>query len=84
MLLANFHGDYIVWDKTADIDFMKPGFGTLTAEFNITDGLLEEIREATKDGAKHLPSLPVLVKNNQGEVVAKLNRVVYIRKKKGR
>lgn len=84
MLLANFHGDYVVWDKTADIDFIKPGFGTLTAEFNITDGLLDEIKKATASGEKYLPSLTVLVKNAQDEVVAKLNRVVYIRKKKGR
>lgn len=82
MLLANFYGDYYVWDKGADIDFIKPGFGTLTAEFTITDGLLGEIRQATKDGHKYLPVLPVLIKNADGEVVAKLNRTLYLRKKK--
>ena len=82
MLMAHFHGDYYVWDKIADIDFIKPGFGTLTAEFNITDGLIEDITQATEDGSKYLPVLPVLVKDAKGEVVAKLNRTLYIRKKK--
>jgi acyl-coenzyme A thioesterase PaaI-like protein len=82
MLLANFYGEYYVWDKAADIDFIKPGLGTLTAEFNITDGLLTQIKEATADGSKYLPELPVLVKDESGEVVARLNRKLYLRKKK--
>ena len=82
MLLANFYGDYYVWDKSADIDFIKPGFGTLTAEFNITDALLADIKAATKDGSKYLPQLPVVVKDQSGDVVAQLNRTIYIRKKK--
>ncbi len=84
MLMANFYGEYYVWDKDADIDFIKPGFGTLSAEFNVTDGLLEEIKKATQDGEKYLPVLPVLIKDKQGEVVAKLNRTVYLRKKKAK
>ncbi len=82
MLMANFHGDYYVWDKLADIDYVKPGFGTLYAEFNLTEGLLEQIRQNTSDGSKYLPVLPVLVKDRDGEVVAKLNRTLYLRKKK--
>lgn len=84
MLLANFYGDYVVWDKTADIDFLKPGRGTLTAEFVITDALLHDIKQATEQGQKYLPVLPVVVKNAQGEAIARLNRTLYIRKKKGR
>lgn len=82
MILACLGDEYIVWDKSADIDFIKPGKGKVTAEFMITDALLNDIIAHTAHGEKYLPELPVFVKNEQGEVVAKLNRKLYIRKKK--
>ena len=82
MLLACLGDDYIVWDKSADIDFIKPGRGIVTADFLITDALIADILAHTAHGEKYLPELPVYVKNAQGEVVAKLNRKLYIRKKK--
>lgn len=84
MLLSILHPNYYVWDKLADIDFIKPGFGKLTAEFTISDGLLDEIRKATANGEKYLPSMLVTVKDEKGDVVAKLTRTLYIRKKKGK
>ncbi|MGB1261480.1 MAG: DUF4442 domain-containing protein [Cognaticolwellia sp.] len=82
MILARLGRDYIVWDKSADIDYIKPGKGTVTAEFLVTDALIADIVAHTADGEKYLPEIPVYVKDSQGEVVAKLNRKLYIRKKK--
>ena len=74
--------DYVVWDKSADIDYIKPGKGTVTAEFLITDAFIDDILANTAQGEKYLPQIPVYVKDEQGEVVAKLNRTIYIRRKK--
>lgn len=82
MILACLGDDYIVWDKSADIDFVKPGRGKVSADFLITDALINDIIAHTADGEKYLPELPVFIKNDEGEVVAKLNRKLYIRKKK--
>lgn len=82
MILACLGDDYIVWDKSADIDFVKPGRGKVSAEFLITDALINDIIAHTANGEKYLPELPVFIKNDTGEVVAKLNRKLYIRKKK--
>lgn len=82
MILACLGDDYIVWDKSADIDFVKPGRGKVSAEFLITDALINDIIAHTANGEKYLPELPVYIKNDNGEVVAKLNRKLYIRKKK--
>lgn len=82
MILACLGDDYIVWDKSADIDFVKPGRGKVSAEFLITDALINDIITHTANGEKYLPELPVYIKNDNGEVVAKLNRKLYIRKKK--
>ena len=82
MVLSRLGNDYIVWDKSADIDYIKPGKGTVTAEFSITDTLIDDILAHTSEGEKYLPEIPVYVKDSQGDVVAKLNRTIYIRRKK--
>ncbi|RYZ74528.1 MAG: DUF4442 domain-containing protein [Lysobacteraceae bacterium] len=73
--------DYIVWDKAAEIEFVKPGKGTVHAEFKVDDRLLEEIRSATAGGDKYLRWLPVQILDRQGDVVAKVNKQVYVRRK---
>jgi len=82
LVMARLGNDYIVWDKSADIDYIKPGKGTVTAEFIITDALIADILTQTAQGEKYLPEIPVYVKDAQGEIVAKLNRKLYIRRKK--
>ena len=36
ILLEHMGRDYVVWDKAASIQFLKPGRGTVTATFHIT------------------------------------------------
>ena len=82
LVMSRLGKDYVVWDKSADIDYIKPGKGTVTAEFLITDAFIDDILANTAQGEKYLPQIPVYVKDEQGEVVAKLNRTLYIRKKR--
>jgi acyl-coenzyme A thioesterase PaaI-like protein len=82
MVMARLGNQYVVWDKSADIDYVKPGKGMVSAEFLITDAMINDIIDNTQDGEKYLPVIPVLVKDEKGEVVAKLNRRLYIRKKR--
>ena len=82
LLMANLGKEYLVWDKFADIDYMKPGFGTVTAEFEITDEMLADIKKHTALGEKYLPNFVVHVTDKHGDMVALLNRTLYIRKKK--
>jgi len=84
MILARLGNNYYVWDKSADIDFIKPGEGIVKAEFSVTDDFIDEIIERTRHGEKYQPTVNVYVKNEAGELVAKLNRCLYIRKKKGK
>lgn len=83
LLLMNTLGkDYIVWDQSADIQFIKPGTGTVSATFTVTDEMVAEIIEKTANGDKFLPTYPVTIVNEQGEVVAKANKTLYIRRKR--
>ena len=82
MLMARLRNQYIIWDKSADIDFIKPGKGKVTAEFIITDELLANIEKYTENGNKYLPEVVTYIKDEAGDVVAKVNRTLYIRRKK--
>lgn len=82
MIMANLGEDYVVWDKLADIDFIKPGLGSVYATFIVTNELLEDIKLKTQNGDKYLPTLPVNIVDEEGDIVAKVNKTIYIRKRK--
>lgn len=81
MLMKLLGPNYVVWDKAASIDFIKPGEGTVHAVMKITDQMLEEIKAATDGGEKYLPVYPVEIRNEADELVAKVMKTLYIRKK---
>ena len=84
MILAQLGNDYLVWDKAADIDFIKPGKGKVIADFSINQQLIDDIIAKTAGGEKYLPQIPVYIKDEQGDIVATLNRTLYIRRKKSK
>lgn len=81
LLMQRLGRDYIVWDKSAHIDFVSPGRGTVHAEFTITESQLAEIKAAADRGEKVLPEWKVYVKNTNGDVVAKVHKTLYVRRK---
>ncbi len=84
MLMRILGRDYIVWDKSASIDFVAPGRGKVSALFELDETTLGAIKAATDSGDKYLPELPVRVVDEQGETVAHIRKTLYIRKKKPR
>jgi len=79
MLIENLGRDYIVWDKSATIRFRRPGRGTVTASFRLTDEKLSEIREALKTQDKIDREFCVEIKDTSGELVAEVQKVIQIR-----
>jgi hypothetical protein len=82
MLMANLGGDYIVWDKAATIRYRKPGRGTVRAEFRLSDGQIDDIRENLETLTKYEPVFTVDVKDEAGVVIAEVEKVLHVRKKK--
>ena len=74
--------DYVVWDKEANIDFRKPGRGTVHATIRITDEEVEAIRSATANGDKHLPQWTLAILDERDEVVATVLKTLYVRRKR--
>jgi hypothetical protein len=72
-----------VWDKAASIDFMAPGRGRVRARFALTDHDLQQIRARTADGDKHLHLFRADVQDAEGLVVARVEKIVYVRRRRG-
>jgi hypothetical protein len=74
--------DYVVWDKAAAIRFRRPGTGTVRATFHLPQETIDGIRAAADAGEKVEPSFTVEVLNEAGEVVAEVDKLLYVRRKR--
>lgn len=81
MLIHNLGDDYIVWDKGATIRFRKPGRGRVRAEFTLTDEQLADLRQRADHEPKIEPIFTVQITDETGDVVAEVDKTLYIRKK---
>lgn len=84
MLLVLHHigRDHLVWDQAGEIEFVKPGRGTVYAEFRLTDEHLDEVRSLAADGGRALVWFATDVVDERGEVVARTRKQVYARRKR--
>ena len=84
MALQCLGDDYVVWDSKAEIDFVAPGREAVFAEFRVDDAMLDEIRAATANGEKYLRWCETEVKTASGELIARVRKQLYVRRKRGR
>jgi Domain of unknown function (DUF4442) len=80
MLIENLGKDYIVWDKAASIRFRKPGRGTVSASFRLSDEQIGEIRQALNSQEKIERVFKAEVKDQSG-VVAEVEKLVHVRRR---
>lgn len=82
IILMNTLGPgYIVWDKAATIRFKKPGKGLMKASFHIPAERIAEIRAQADSQGKTEPSFTVSVTDVDGNVIAEVDKLLYVRKK---
>jgi acyl-coenzyme A thioesterase PaaI-like protein len=81
MVATNLGGDYVVWDKAASIRYRKPGVGRVRAEYRLSEERLAEIRAAVEAEGRHDARFDVQIKDEAGDVVAEVERVIYCAKK---
>jgi acyl-coenzyme A thioesterase PaaI-like protein len=84
ILLVRLLGDgYTVWDKTASIEFLKPGRGRVVAAFHVPPETVDEIRAAADRDGKTEPVLTAEVLGEGGQVVARVTKTLWVRRKGG-
>jgi acyl-coenzyme A thioesterase PaaI-like protein len=82
MVLHNLPDEYVVWDKAATIEFLAPGRSRMRARFALTDADLDRIVRLTANGDKHLHLFNVDVVDDEGLVVARVEKIVYVRRRR--
>ncbi len=80
LLMNKLGPDYIALDKSSRIDFRRPGRGVVRARFAITDADVENARREVSSRGKCDLSFETVVKGPDDEVVARVYKVVNVRK----
>jgi acyl-coenzyme A thioesterase PaaI-like protein len=81
MMLHNLGPDYVVWDKTGSIEYLKPGRGDVHARFHLPPAEVTKARRATTHGRKYEPTFHVSIVDNKGETIARVSKTLHIRRK---
>lgn len=81
MLLHTLGRDYIVWDKAGSIDFVKPGRGRVRAHFTLDPATVAYLRDKANSDGRATHWFAVDVCDASDEVVARVRKEVYVRRK---
>jgi len=81
IVTMNLGQGYIVWDKSAAIDFLKPAKGTILGVFEISKDRLEEIRAEVDALGKNTYHFEAELVDEAGQAVARVRKEVYVRAK---
>jgi hypothetical protein len=81
MLIHHLGPGYIVWDKAATIRFKSPGIGLVRATFQMPEERVEEIRAQADRDEKVEPVFQVQVTDTKGNVVAEVDKILWVKKR---
>jgi acyl-coenzyme A thioesterase PaaI-like protein len=81
IVIKNLGPGYLVWNKAAEIEFLRPGRGSVTATFHVPPEKIAEIRAAADRGEKVEPVLVAEIVADNGELVARVTETLWVKKK---
>lgn len=84
LLLHKMGRDYVVWDKKAEIKFIKPGRKDVFAEFKVTEHQVSDFKEQLKTQDKIEPVFEVDIMDSDGLLIAKVWKTIHISKKESK
>lgn len=84
IVTMNLGDGYIVWDKSAAIEFVKPAKGTILGVFEIRPERLAEMRSEVDTLGKNTYHFDMELTDEHGQVVARVAKEVYVRSKAAR
>ena len=84
ILMSQLGSDYVVWDKSAQIRFIRPGRGRVSAHFEIPPAQLADIRSQAANGQPLLMDFKADITDETGQLIAQADKVLYIRRKPAR
>lgn len=81
LLLHHLGSKYIVWDKSANINFLSPGCNTVYADIHLDAAEIVHIKELTDNYAPVHRKYTVNIFDDAGIRIAEVEKTVYIRRK---
>ena len=82
MLIQRLGTDYVVWDRQSEIEYLRPGRGTVRATLAITPEDVASLRQEALGGARVLRDCSAELRDAEGELVARVKQQLYVRLKK--
>jgi acyl-coenzyme A thioesterase PaaI-like protein len=82
ILIKTLGPGYSVWDKSACVTFQRPGTGRVKAVFHVPTEEVEAIRRRVDAGETVEPVYEVDVLNEEGKIVAHVQKVLHVRKQR--
>jgi len=82
LLLMQLLGkEYLVWDKSAHIEFIKASKKKVTSVIKVSNEDLETIKRNTYNGEKYFSNFLVEIRDEDDELVARVKKTIYVRRK---
>ena len=82
ILIHHLGNKYIVWDKSATINFITPGRNTVYAEIQLNANEITEIKRLAENHEPVLRHYTLNIVDDAGTRIAEVEKVLYIRRKK--
>lgn len=78
---SHFGDGYIIWDKSASIQYLRPGVGTVQGRFEISKDKLIDMKRQVDNGAQRTFHFEAEIYDKKTKVaVASLQKEIYIKK----
>src|SRR5260370_24799517 len=66
MVMEVLGRDFVVWDKGAEIKFIRPGVSTLYVEFKLKPELVNDVKAKAIQNGSHVFNIPVQICDHGG------------------
>lgn len=81
MIIRQIGDDYVVWDKSARIEFRRPGDRTLYATFRVPQAEVASLRAAADADGELQRDYAVELVDSDGKVYAVVTKTIYVARK---
>lgn len=82
ILMHHLGSKYIVWDKSASIQFLSPGRGTVYADIRLDSTEIDRIKQLAENHEPVYRNYNLNIFDESGVRIAEVQKIVYIRRKK--
>ncbi len=72
--------DYMLIDKSAEVQYLRPGLGDLTVDFHLSEETVQSIIDELKTNKSVLREFVIDIKDEKQKTVCKITKSIYIRK----